>query len=303
MKAFLHDGSPVGVRQDQELFVQLICHCPECIHCTAWDPTISKFVSGKACGRGEYYEHQRRLRTLQASLPCFPPAAINDSFTSVLSGMRVDDIPIVSSMMLGLPDHNPEAEQVPVPSASAATRRSQRQSDIQLRDSRERIRSTQDAASIYILDELSRKCEEIKSHVQEASLGDVTFVNPPSPHQINPVPSASHPQHTLTEVNSGPYALEFGRSSNKHILELEVRLTTALTEVDAVLAGDRPKVLSRKKAVTSEMIQVLERIDKLKRKEWERRFKAQGEARQLYLGGRVSVVDTSKSSDTLQNMC
>lgn len=229
MKPHLRNGSPVGRTARRTPSLNYICTCPECAQYTAYDPNAGQFVGGKLCARDEFYRHRNRLRYLQASLPPTPPD-INR-----LSLVQIDDVPLVSSAMLGLPDHNP----TPLPlSTSDDVQPSDEHASVRQREVQERIRSANDASSIFALEELSGICKNIRNRIDSVCWNDVVFIQAPSPSKhdsppVPPVPATPPPATGLSDTNTGPYALEFGRAANKTILELEAELSRVLDEVDA----------------------------------------------------------------------
>lgn len=285
MKPRIKRGKPIGQTEWLKPIAQYICDCPECSHFTAYDPTIYALVPGRICGRDQYINHQRRVRILQAATVSYNPPVDNDQCNSLLSELRMDSPPRVSSAMLGLPDHGLASDQ---PSENGVRRSARRveESRVHKEKERERIRSTQDAADIYRLEDVSREGAAFKERMKQLCWDEVIFITPPSPY-----PTTAPPAHH-SEINQGQYALEFARLANKPVLEYESWLVAAMVEVDGILAKERPVVLAKKKKTGADMRAELDRIEKLKETEWKRRHELQRRSRRALRSGQVDVIDT-----------
>ena len=140
-----------------------------------------------------------------------------------------------------------------------------------------------------MLCEVEEKCLEQRRKLSSAvSWGSVVFAHPP--RITLPCPPA--PDYVRSGINSGPYALEYGRRNNSLVIEYESWLMTVILDVDAVSSNSKPFLSSKKKTVSSLLDGELARLETLKMGEWMRRYDAQGRARKLQAEGNIDVVDT-----------
>lgn len=291
MKPHLRNGTPVGKSVQPLPARQRVCRCPECSRHQVYDPLVQDFVPGKACGRDEYLRHQRRLEIQTANT-----VAVDGCVTSI-ANLRLDSPPMVSSIMLGLPDSGSDSPADASSSAVEPPRRSARQQDtqaaraqLQREADQERIRSTQDAADIYTANDLHERLQELQESVSHVSWKDVIFVHPPSP-LLPRGPRQATPRDEI-DVNQGPYSLDFQRSANQPIVQHELLLARALVQIEDILAKNRPKVIAALKISPSDIRAQLRYIERRKEEEWERRYNLQATARNIYREGVVDVIDT-----------
>lgn len=159
----------------------------------------------------------------------------------------------------------------------------------------ERIRSANDAADIYTLDELHVQLENVRKELGSfTSWGEVVFAYPPLPstERLPPEPEYSD-SHV---INQGPYALDFSRSANKSVLEHESWFVAAIRQIDTILVKQRPRSQAKAEDLKRLMRAELLLLANLKTKEWQRRFEVSRRARRQWFYGAVEVVDTCACS-------
>lgn len=314
MKPQLRHGAPIGqsLALPPPAFHQHICQCPACTEfgSVAWNGFLNRHVPGKAFSREEYYEHKRQYASVQGSSDAFNRSDAVPPFSGVLNSQGEFSRPvppaIPSAAVYSLPaaQSGPSAAALAVqPSPKPASSTSQdhsrsenarprNQTEHKKKDQKQapRIRSAQDATSIHKLTAILTECNEQSAGLGSVNRDNLVFCTPPSPYH-GYVPSTP-----ASTINSGPYALEFDRSSNKPVLVYESWLMKALTDVDTILADGRANVASLKKSVTTKLQTEYDRIEKLKADEWNRRYRKQSKARYLLKEGVVQVVDTGARS-------
>ena len=129
------------------------------------------------------------------------------------------------------------------------------------------------------------------------------FLNPPKPQDMNPpprpsnsrlpaseislvVPETSH----VSEINYGPFTLDFGRQANQPVLEHLQWLHDATLDLDSVIISSEMR--GTRKALIDEIEAEILRVENKKADEWYRQYEEQSRARSLIKGGVVMVLDT-----------
>lgn len=218
-------------------------------------------IPGRILVRDEWYRHQRRQKLLQRNPePAAPRSPSDQSSTS-----NTPSAPIATHISASKPS------------------------------SQERIRSTDDAADMFTLDELNKERSLYKAKLPDSS-PNIVFIHPPLPSLGQP-PSPDDPDsYDELVINQGPYALEFARLVNKPILEYESWLAEAIQRVSEILAKERPRLMVKAEELRSTMLTELRSLRTKKVEEWERRYHLMRRARRRWFQSPTSVVDTCKQT-------
>ena len=145
---------------------------------------------------------------------------------------------------------------------------------------------------------------ELKSRREKLqNFRGLLFLNPPpQPHNLSPPPkpssgrplasesSSAAPEASHSEINHGPFALDFGRQVNQHVLDHLQWLQDITLDLDSVTIS--PEMRGARKALIDEIEEEILRVEKKKADEWHRQYDEQSRARSLVKEGRVTVIDT-----------
>lgn len=115
----------------------------------------------------------------------------------------------------------------------------------------------------------------------------LVFLSPPCPYE-----TVSIPVRLSSKVNTGQYALEFGRVANRVVLDYEIWLTEAMSRLSTITAVGRPAIKDLSDNLVLAVQGELDSVETLKREEWERRSGLLSRARKYWKGGKVPVIDT-----------
>ena len=130
------------------------------------------------------------------------------------------------------------------------------------------------------------------------------FLTPPRPHDTNPPPerpnprpasdpSSAIPETCYSEINHGPFTLDFGRQVNQPVLEHLQWLQDVTLDLDSVIIS--PEMRSTRKALVDEIEKEILRVEEKKADEWYRQYEEQSRARGFVKEGLVTVIDTGNS--------
>ena len=134
------------------------------------------------------------------------------------------------------------------------------------------------------------------------------FLKPPQPHDMNPPPkpsndrplasdSASETSETShSEINHGPFTLDFSRQVNQPVLEHLQWLQNITLDLDSVVIS--PGNHGTRKALIDEIEEEILRVEVKTADEWYRQYEEQSRARSLIKEGVVTVLDTGNVSVT-----
>ena len=129
------------------------------------------------------------------------------------------------------------------------------------------------------------------------------FISPPRPSDMAPPPKPSNnlplsspvtAEISQSEINHGPFTLDFSRQVNQHILEHLQWLQDVTLDVDAMSIP--PELRSSRKALVDKIEKEICRIEERKADEWYRQYEEQSRARNLIRGKVVRVIDSGISA-------
>ncbi|EKM49450.1 uncharacterized protein PHACADRAFT_33492 [Phanerochaete carnosa HHB-10118-sp] len=150
-----------------------------------------------------------------------------------------------------------------------------------------RTRSSVEAAHIGFLETMTTNLVTRRATIATVDREELIFAFPPNPYE-----KITIPLRLSSEVNTGPYSLEFGRAANREVLEYEMWLAAAMSQLGNVKSA-RPAVESRMAELVLEVQSGLDAVEMLKQDEWQRRCDLQARARGYLKEGKVPVIDTS----------
>ena len=151
-----------------------------------------------------------------------------------------------------------------------------------------------DASLLQLQSELRSRREKLQN------FRGLLFLNPPTPHDIGsppprppnkqPLASSAAPEASHSEINHGPFALDFGRQVNQPVLDHLQWLQDTTLDLDSVIIS--PEMRGTRKALIDEIEEEILRVENLRANEWYRQYEEQSRARSLVKEGIVTVVDT-----------
>ena len=169
--------------------------------------------------------------------------------------------------------------------------------------------SSADDSSVISDTSLLQLRSELKSRRDKLqNFQGLLFLRPPQPHDMNPPPKpsynqllASEPASTTSDtshsdINHGPFTLDFGRQVNQPVLEHLQWLQDITLDLDSVVIS--PENRSIRKAIIDEIEEEILRVENKKADEWYRQYEEQSRARSLVKQGVVPVLDTGNVSKT-----
>ena len=120
---------------------------------------------------------------------------------------------------------------------------------------------------------------------------------PPKPSGNHHLPSSITSDESQSEINNGPFTLDYSRQINQPILEHLQWLQDVTLDIDAMSIS--PELRSSRKALLDEIEREISRVEDGKADEWYRQYEEQSKARSLINGGMVTVIDTGISTQLI----
>lgn len=150
-----------------------------------------------------------------------------------------------------------------------------------------RTRSSTHATHVQSLNTIAEDLATRRASVTAVNYRQLVFLSPPSPYEMVTIPL-----RLSSKVNTGQYALEFGRVANRVMLDYEIWLVDATSRLNTIVADGRPAVQDFANKLVSAVQDELNHVEMLKQEEWERRSNLLSRARKYWKGGQVPVIDT-----------
>lgn len=116
------------------------------------------------------------------------------------------------------------------------------------------------------------------------------MVPPPKPSGDPPLSSSTTSEISQSEINHGPFTLDYSRRVNQPILEHLQWLQDVTLDIDAMSIS--PELRSSRKALIDEIEKEICRVEVKKADEWYRQYEEQSRARNLIKERLVTVVDS-----------